>query len=301
MSEPSRIERLVVPPALDALLAGLPRPVGAELGVAARAALAGGRAVLPHYETADLDVEEKAHGAGPVTAADRAGQEAILRRLRRDRPGEAVLSEEAGGDVTGRHHADRLWVVDPLDGTREFIDRIDEFSVMVGLAESGRAVLGAVLRPARGRLYLGAVGAGAWRVDLDRDDSEPVALEVGPGRTESIRLIRSRSHPDERLTRLGRAIAGAEIVLSGSAGTKCCRVAEDEADLYVHPVPFLKEWDTCAPEAILRAAGGRVTDCAGHPLEYGKPDPPQPRGIFAAAPETWERVAELVARVAGDL
>lgn len=281
------------------LLAGLSPEIGDDLAVAIGAVLAGGRAVLPHYERDDLGVEDG--GRGPVTAADRASHQAIMACLDAFRPGEAVLSEESGDAFAGREGVDRLWVVDPLDGTREFIDRIDEFSVMAGLAEAGRAVLGAVFRPGRGRLYAGAVGHGAWRVDLD--GPRPTPMDLGPtgGRTDAIRLVRSRSHPDERLARLEEALEGAEVVLSGSAGTKCCLVAEGEADLYVHPVPFLKEWDTCAPEAVLRAAGGRVTDCGGDALRYGKADPHQPRGIFAAAPATYDRVEGVVAGITADL
>lgn len=286
-----------MPPAVHELLEGL-REAGDDLAVAVRAVLAGGRAAMRHYGSADLDVQDA--GRGPVTAADQASNQAILECLSARRSGQVVLSEESKDAFEGREGVEKLWVVDPLDGTREFIDGIDEFSVMVGVARDGRAVLGAVFRPARGRLYFGAIGHGTWRLDVAAPDSSLDRLDAAPGRTETIRLVRSRSHPDERLTRLEGALEGAEVVLSGSAGTKCCLVAEGAADLYVHPVPFLKEWDTCAPEAVLRAAGGRVTDCSGSSLRYGKSDPRQPHGIFAAAPATYERVERLVAEVATD-
>jgi 3'(2'), 5'-bisphosphate nucleotidase len=90
---------------------------------------------------------------------------------------------------------------------------------------------------------------------------------------------------------------GADDVLSGSVGVKCSLIAEGEADVYVHPVPFLKEWDTCAPETVLRGAGGRVTDCAGEALTYGKEKPAQPRGIFAGRADVWARALPLVREV----
>jgi 3'(2'), 5'-bisphosphate nucleotidase len=91
-----------------------------------------------------------------------------------------------------------------------------------------------------------------------------------------------------------------EVILSGSAGSKCALIASGAADLYVHPVPYLKEWDTCAPEAMLRAAGGRVTDCRGDALRYGKIHPAQPGGIFAAHPAAWEYALPIVREIANE-
>jgi 3'(2'), 5'-bisphosphate nucleotidase len=92
-----------------------------------------------------------------------------------------------------------------------------------------------------------------------------------------------------------------EEVISGSVGIKCALVAQGAADLYVHPVPFLKEWDTCAPEAVLRGAGGRVTDCAGEPLTYGHPDPRQRGGIFAATRGAWVYARPIVIDISAPL
>lgn len=248
------------------------------------------------YQRDDLMVEDPT-GRGPVTAADRASQEAILAVLEVERAGEPVLSEEAPAPA-GLAES-RLWVVDPLDGTREFIDRIGEFSVMVGLAVDGGAELGAVYQPATDRLFAGAAGVGAWRVEEASGAPRPERLTTGTVH-EPLRFVRSRSHPDERIRRLEAALGEVEVILSGSAGSKCALVASGEADLYVHPVPYLKEWDTCAPEAMLRAAGGRVTDCRGEPLRYGKDHPAQPDGIFAAHPAAWETTFPLVREIAND-
>jgi 3'(2'), 5'-bisphosphate nucleotidase len=244
---------------------------------------------MPHYGDPSLSTE--AGERGPVTAADQASHEAIVMSLRASRPGEPILSEE------GDHIAEptgRFWIVDPLDGTQEFILRIGEFCVMVGLAIDGRAVAGAVFRPDPGILYLGVTDVAAWRIDLGSiPPGEPDRLSV-PSEPNGLRFVRSRSHPDERLERLQQALNPSATVLCGSVGTKCALIAEGQADLYVHPVPYLNEWDTCAPEAILRGAGGYVTDCVGEKLRYGKKGPRQPKGIFAASSGIWEVVSSKV-------
>jgi 3'(2'), 5'-bisphosphate nucleotidase len=269
-----------------------------DLTVAGEAALGGGRAAMPFYGAGDLDVSSAT--GGPVTNADRASHRAITEHLRSSRCADRLLSEEGDAPDTGMDQG-RTWVVDPLDGTREFIDRIGEFSVMVGLAVDGRAILGAVYRPDPDVLYLGIADEAAWRVDSASSEPRVASLHLEEGAGNGLRFVRSRSHPDERLQALEQSIDPAQIILSGSVGTKCALIADGRADLYVHPVPYLKEWDTCAPEAVLRGAGGRVTDCQGDPLNYGKLNPAQPRGIFAARPEIWTRVAEIVFHNGKDL
>ncbi|MFN2421644.1 MAG: 3'(2'),5'-bisphosphate nucleotidase CysQ [Gemmatimonadota bacterium] len=267
-----------------------------DLRVAAEAALEGGRAAMPHY--GDPALSTVAGGRGPVTAADRASHEAIVKSLRASRPGEPILSEE------GDHIAEptgRFWIVDPLDGTQEFILRIGEFCVMVGLAIDGRAMVGAVFRPDPGILYLGVTDVATWTVDLAAPAGRGPARLTVPSERDGLRFVRSRSHPDERLERLERLLNPSATVLCGSVGTKCALIAEGRADLYVHPVPYLNEWDTCAPEAILRGAGGRVTDCLGEELRYGKEGPRQLRGIFAASSEIWESVSSKVFEVGRSL
>ncbi len=283
--------------------------------MAAAAALAGGAAILPYYGGAprDLGVELKAPD-DPVTAADHASNRAILDLLARERPDDPVLSEESESPSESTR-TDRLWVVDPLDGTREFIDGLGEFAAMVGLAEGGRCILGAVYRPDPGVLDVGIADGGAWRArvrpeaagdleerSLPRDlHLEPLRLEplhVPPRRDGPVRFVHSRSHRPGALDELEAALGTLESVPSGSVGVKCGLIAGGEADLYVHPVPYLKEWDTCAPEAVLRGAGGRVTDCLGEPLGYGKSPPVQPEGILAAEAEVWTRVLPTVRHIA---
>ena len=159
-------------------------------------------------------------------------------------------------------------------------------------------MVGAVYQPVPDRLFLGVVGEGAWVVADPASRGGVRALEVAQARPDGrIRVVRSRSHGDERLEQLAGYPGGIEWVVSGSVGIKCAMIAMDEADLYVHPVPYLKEWDTCAPEAVLAGAGGRVTDCLGMTLDYGKADPHQSGGIFASRPQVWGQLAPLVRKL----
>lgn len=275
-----------------------------DLAIAAEAALAGGRAAMSHYGRADLSVRDKGVD-DPVTAADRAANDAILGVLTERAPGQRVLSEESAppemGGAEGGDAGDRLWIVDPLDGTKEFLARNGQFSIMVGLAEGGRATLGAVHQPDPDRLYLGLAGGGAWVVANPRHRPESRSLSVVPRPTGPLRLVASRSHGDPALDRLIGTLGEVEVSRVGSVGIKCALIAAGAADLYVHPVPYLKEWDTCAPEALLRGAGGRVTDCGGGALRYGKDERRQPRGIFAGSPGAWETAESAVRTAAAKL
>jgi 3'(2'), 5'-bisphosphate nucleotidase len=280
-----------------------------DLHTAAAAALAGGRAAMRLYGSAGLEIRDKAAGA-PVTEADHAANAAILAVLDERSPADPVLSEESpppAASVPGPSGSGdgRTWIVDPLDGTKEFIAGNGEFAVMVGLALDGAAAVGAVYRPDPGILFLGGVGDGAWKADVPPAGGAPPTafrpLRTGRAGRGPLRFVRSRSHPDPLLSAVEAELGDAEIVLCGSVGVKCSLIAAGRADAYVHPVAFLKEWDTCAPEAVLVGAGGRVTDCGGEPLRYGKLDPRQRRGILAAREPAWSSILPLVRRVAAPI
>ncbi|MEJ2547588.1 MAG: 3'(2'),5'-bisphosphate nucleotidase CysQ [Gemmatimonadota bacterium] len=284
----------------------LPPDIARDLRTAAEAALRGGGAAMSHYGSERLAISEKGVD-DPVTAADHAANDAIHDVLAARAPGDPILSEESPPPAeTETGPETRLWVVDPLDGTKEFIAQNGEFAVMVGLAIGGGAAAGALYQPDPGILYLGWSGGGAWAIPIQEKDEEwegreAMALHLGPEPAEPVRFIRSRSHPDPLLAKLEERLPDARTVLCGSVGVKCARIATEAADVYVHPVAFLKEWDTCAPEAVLRGAGGRVTDCGGEPLTYGKPDPRQPRGIFAAREHTWGALRPMVQEIASPI
>ncbi len=237
----------------------------------------------------ETEHETKA-GGSPVTEADLEANALLVKALREAWPEEPVLAEESA-DNPARLMADRLWVVDPLDGTKEFLARNGEFSVMVGWVLHGEPMVGVVYLPARRLLYGAARGGGAW---VEEDGGTRRPLHAVPAHMRSLRMVGSRSHPDALLARMKQALGVEDVKPSGSVGIKCARIAEGERDLYIHPVPYLKEWDTCAPEVLLREAGGSVSDCLGEPLRYNKRVPSQPHGIVACGPGLLEGVMERI-------
>lgn len=210
----------------------------------------------------------------PVTEADHRAQAVICERLMEITPGVPIVAEEDGrgpGEPNGHARVSeqaggRFWLVDPLDGTKEFLKRNGEFTVNIALIEEGTPVLGVVLAPALSRLFTAAPGVGAAVEDAAGRRSLSARVAPACGAT----VVASRSHGD--LDALARFTAGRRIAASISAGSslKFCLLAEGEADLYPR-FGRTMEWDTAAGDAVLRAAGGRVTDLEGQPLRYGKP------------------------------
>jgi 3'(2'), 5'-bisphosphate nucleotidase len=251
-------------------------PLTAELEAARELARRAGAEVLRHYGSTESETKA---GGSPVTTADLAANDIIRAGLSERFPGDAILSEESRDDAS-RLEARRVWIVDPLDGTKDFLARNGEFSIMIGLVVAGRPALGVVYLPDGDVMYSAAAGSGAWV----RRNGATERLERAVADPAGLRLVGSRSHAEPLLTRVQEALGITDVEPCGSVGVKCARIAEGRRDLYAHPVPYLKEWDTCAPEVILAEAGGRVTDCLGGPLRYNKPDPTQPLGILARAP-----------------
>lgn len=265
-----------------------PSPYAKELERASQLARIAGGVLLKHYGTAKATLKA---GGSPVTAADHDASHIIVEGLRRYFPNDAVVSEEEAG-VSGRTRSRRLWLVDPLDGTKEFLAQNGEFSIMIGLAVGGNAVMGVVYAPALDLLWGAAPGIGAF-VEEARIRRRLTRAKPRPG--APLRFVGSRSHADPLVVALAAQFERSEIVPSGSVGLKCARIAEGMSDVYVHPIPYMKAWDLCAPEAILRHAGGTVTDCLGQPLRYRRTQPEQPHGIVACAPELAPAVMKALA------
>ncbi|MEO5629641.1 MAG: 3'(2'),5'-bisphosphate nucleotidase CysQ [Thermomonas sp.] len=221
--------------------------------------------ILAVYHGA-FDVEHK-EDRSPLTAADLAAHRCIVAGLQALTPDIPVLSEESKTlDIAQRRTWSRFWLVDPLDGTREFIKRNGEFTVNIALIEDGVASFGVIQQPVGGGVWHGAPGSGAFRRDGDID----AGIHVRKPATRPLRIAASRSHRDVRTQALLDALTGSEAMACGSS-LKFCRIAEGELDLYPRFGPT-SEWDTAAGQAILEAAGGAVLDPRGRPLRYNQRD-----------------------------
>ena len=243
-----------------------------------------GEAILQVYNGPDFDVERKGDDS-PLTAADLAAHRLIVAGLARLTPDIPVHSEESEG-ITWEMRRDwpRYWLVDPLDGTKEFIKRNGEFTVNIALIENGVPVLGVVHVPVLGMTYLGGDGLGAFKETEDGRQAIAVRQRVAA----PVVMVASRSHGTDTIGVLeeliNREIGAVELTSMGSS-LKLCLVAEGKADIYPRLAPT-SEWDTAAADAVVRAAGGSVVNTAFAPLQYNKPDILNPHFLVLGAPAT---------------
>ena len=239
--------------------------------------------VLGVYST-PFEVELKGPG-DPVTRADREANELICAALERAFPGEPILAEEsvpdAADEIARRSSAERVWFVDPLDGTREFAAKNGEFAVMIGRALRGRAELGVVVLPTTGDAYVGRLGAGAVALVQDRSGGLRDLRVASTSDPREARVLISRSHTPAIAKPFLEKLGATRAVPCGSVGVKVARIACGEAEIYVHGGAGAKKWDTCAPEAVLRAAGGAFTELGGGEVAYAVRDLVQREGICA--------------------
>ncbi len=232
--------------------------LGPLLDIASQAS----EAILKIYAT-NFQVETK-QDRSPVTAADIAAHETILRGLKRLTPDLPVLSEESSQiPFSERRRWDRYWLVDPLDGTKEFISRNGDFTVNIALVQEHAPVVGVVHMPVENLSYYGVVGAGAF---CSEAGSVPQVIHVRPLSGQPVRVVASRSHRGPLLDGYLEKLGAHETLSRGSA-LKFCLVAEGAADVYPRLGPTY-EWDTAAGHAVLLAAGGHVMAVDGSPLSY---------------------------------
>lgn len=215
--------------------------------------------------------------ASPVTEADTRAEQWITQALTKLWPECPIVAEEAASAGTIPEVQEYFWLVDPLDGTKEFISRNGEFTVNIALIENGTPVMGAVLAPALRRLYYGAAGLGAFC----RDDRGTFPIVCRPTPDEGLTIVASRSHGDADA--LEHFLAGRKVAALKSAGSslKLCLVAAGEADIYPR-LGRTMEWDIAAGHAVLSAAGGKLTDLHGNLLRYGKPGFENPHFVAQA-------------------
>ena len=245
-----------------------PLPMDQLIDIARRA----GAAIMTIYDT-DFAVEEKSDSS-PLTAADMAAHKLIVGELERLTPDIPVLSEESADiPFEERSSWDRYWLIDPLDGTREFVKRNGEFTVNIALIEGHDAVLGVICVPVTGLVYYGSRSNGAFK---QARDGTPEAIRVTTRRRTPVQVAGSRSHAGDSLKRF-LANLGEHRILSMGSSLKSCLVAEGKADIYPRLGPT-SEWDTAAAQAVVEAAGGRITMTDMQPLRYNtKPSLLNPR------------------------
>ena len=248
--------------------------------------------ILMRYYRGEYTVDTKG-GSEPVTDADRAANAHIVGRLREAFPDDGVVAEESADEAAALRRGGRLWMVDPMDGTREFLTHTDEFAVMIGLVIGDRPILGVVNNPATATVYRGIVGDGAERVR----DGVTTPMRVNPTQDLSrLKLVCSRSHMPDTVRQMMQELGISELLRSGSVGLKIGLIGTGACDLYLHPSGGTKLWDAAAPEAILAAAGGKLTDFDGTPLTYDPAHLHNDRGLIASNGPTHDA---LVARLRG--
>lgn len=204
--------------------------------------------------------------SSPLTAADQASHDFLVNSLRSVIPDVQVISEESEEEINAQDSVGLHWLVDPLDGTKEFIKGTNEFTVNVALVERGTPILGIVHAPALDVTYYGGRDLGAWK-----QIANDTAISISTRRADLSRMavVASKDHAGPLVNSMLGRISNPELKSMGSS-LKFCLVAEGKADLYLRDLPTM-EWDTAAAHCIVRAAGGEIYTLEGNPLSYGKP------------------------------
>ena len=262
-----------------------------ELKTAIDSALLAGKAILKHYAE-DFETEEKIGAdnySEPVTVADREASRLIVDRLSAAFPDDGILSEEEKDDTELRMSKRRVWIIDPIDGTAGFVKKDGDFGVQIGLAEEGEPVLGDVYLPFHDRLSYAVKGEGSFTVNGD----EPVRMRTSNiNALPEMKLAMSRNHPSSKMAHIIEHFAFHNTVRRGSVGLKIGLIADRSCDIYMHPGPRTKLWDTCAPQIILEEAGGCFTDLFGGEIRYDRADLQNHNGILATNGVVHEFIVE---------
>jgi 3'(2'), 5'-bisphosphate nucleotidase len=262
-----------------------------ELKTAVNLAQIAGRKILEFYKSG-ITAEEKIgvdNFVEPVTIADKTASQIIVKGLREKFPDDGVLSEEEP-DNPERLTKKRVWMIDPLDGTAGFIKRDGDFAIQIGLTENREPIVGVVFLPNENLLYFASKSKGAFLVV---GDSTPKQLKVSQKTDFSeINLAVSRNHYSPKMSRVVEEFAVRREIKRGSVGLKIGLIAQKICDLYIHLSPRTKQWDTCAPEIILREAGGDLTDLFGEKITYNTHNVQNFNGILASNGVTHRKAVE---------
>ncbi|MCA1625226.1 MAG: 3'(2'),5'-bisphosphate nucleotidase CysQ [Acidobacteria bacterium] len=253
-----------------------------ELETAIELAAKAGVSILEFYAL-EIVAEEKLgvdNFSEPVTIADKTASKIIVKGLAEAFPEDGILSEEEDDLIEIRTSRNRVWMIDPIDGTWGFIKKDGDFGVQIGLTIGSEVVLGIVFLPAQNALYYAVKNEGAFLIE---NGEKPKRLQVS-GKTNftEMNLASSRNHRSPRMFRIIEDFGFKQEIQRGSVGLKVGLVTEQICDLYIHLSPRTKFWDTCAPQIILEESGGRMTDLYGFPINYNLSDVQNHNGVLAS-------------------
>ena len=245
-----------------------------------------------HRAGGDANITDKGTN-DPVTDADRAANAILIDALRTAFPDDAILSEESPESWVSDEN-DYVWMIDPLDGTKEFIKANGEFVTMIGLVHLGEPVLGVVIEPATFDEFFAAKGLGAWRVAPGQGlNAAPTPIKVSDKTNPADLIVAvSRSHRPKAVEQFCDELGITQEYTSGSVGRKIALCTSGRADMYLHASPGTKLWDLAGPHAIIAEAGGRFTDARGEPFVYRRPrgDVKNQVGILAGPAEVFDQL-----------
>ncbi len=272
-----------------------------ELETAISLARIAGKLILEHYAT-DFETHQKLGADNhyePVTIADREASRVIVDGLGAAFPDDAILSEEEADQPEIRLASRRVWIIDPIDGTAGFVKKDGDFGVQIGLAENGVPVLGIVFLPFHDSMSYAVKGGGSFTAI---GSGEPVRMSTSD-RTDlsAMTIAVTRNHLTPRMKRIIEHFGFPNVVRRGSVGLKAGLIASRTCDIYIHPSPRTKIWDTCAPQIILEEAGGLLTDIFGGPLRYDRAQLQNLNGILASNGAVHELAVERLGPVLAEL
>lgn len=244
-----------------------------------------GQAAMQYYNS-DNEVSYK-QGDSPVTEADLAAEKVILEGLKQFNYG--ILSEETD-EENDRLNQQKVWIIDPLDGTKDFIQKTGDFSIIIGLVENQKAVLGVVYQPVLDIVYFATKGGGAY---MQKKSQPAVRLHVSDTEQLSqMKILASRNHLGDVEVEFAKDNGIENFVRSGSAGLKIAKVASAEGDIYMNTSDRTFEWDICGGTVIINEAGGQITDMQGNEILFNKKNPRNLQGYIVSNGKRHEEIVE---------
>lgn len=253
------------------------------LQLAQKAALEAGEKIMELY--GEVKAQKKADDS-PVTKADLLSNQTIIEILTTDSDF-PILSEESADD-SNRLQKDAVWVIDPLDGTKDFIQQTDEFSLMIGLVYQGKSVVGVVYNPAKGDLYYASDTQGAW---FKSANQPPQPISVSKQKDfQNFRMLVSRNHLLELEQNVASNLGIKNLIPCGSAGYKTALIARGQAEVYMNTSDKTWEWDICAADIIIKEAGGAISDMKGQEIIYNKKNPRNIHGFVISSGKGHEKI-----------